>query len=177
MKYTKGTQTLLGPIVAVEKYPNVKPYKITTSQDLVWLTESEIDKIVVKPKRNIDHLIELWESEKFNEACGFICDSLGWSNSKMLYDFTFDFFKPYIEPRKYPVLTPDELKTVKWLVDRGFETIFRGRVIMGRRIIAVNPMCSIAFCEIGIGKVLTNASWITETPIDLKELIAAQEGV
>jgi hypothetical protein len=176
MKYKVGDKTLLGEIIEIDKL-STNPYVVKVEGRKHWLTESEIGKIIIKPKRNIDHLIELWENGKPDKACAFVYDNFSRQNAKRIYELTIDLFKPYIEPRKYPILTPEELKAAKWLVEGGYETIvrehgesygcygpLRGRVKVD---VKINP----------ISKILKNSTWITETPINLKELLEAQEGV
>ena len=118
MKYKVGDKTKFGEIIEVDTSYTSMPYLVEQDDDTVghWFTESEIDAIVIKPKRNIDHLIELIEARKKEEAVSFITDrrqSTSWS-------FWLHMLDEYIEPRKYPVLTPDELKAVKWLVEGGY---------------------------------------------------------
>jgi len=119
MKYTKGTPTLLGKIEEVDTSCTSMPYLVNRIIAVgYWFTESEIDAIVINPKRNIDHLIELWDGGKEYESASFMADFVNGNGSttKMMQTL----MKPYTEPRKYPVLTPDELKAVKWLVDGGY---------------------------------------------------------
>lgn len=171
MKYTKGTPTALGPIVAVDEFSATMQYKIETRQNKVWLSESEIDAIVIKPKRNIDHLIELIEARKKEEAVSFITDR--WQSTSWL--FWLHMLDEYIAPRKYPVLTPEELKAVKWLVEGGFKTI--QRCMGGWATVAKSENGSVATEALPVASFLNSVAWITETPINLKELLEAQEGV
>ena len=78
-------------------------------------------------------------------------------------------------PRKYPVLTPEELKAVKWLVEGGYTSVQNYK----------NENVEVSYGTgewfgtecIPIAKRLQNSTWITETPINLKELLKSQEDV
>ena len=175
MKYTKGTPTLLGEITLIDEKDRTFPYSVKIRDGFyLWLSESEIDAIVIKPKRNIDHLIELWDGCKSDKACRFMYDNIEW-NKRTLYNVMFELFQPYIEPRKYPVLTPEELKAVKWLVDGGFTHLKR---LNGIWEIAESEETYLYLTSFMLtAKCLRDAKWITETPINLKELLEAQEDV
>ena len=174
MKYKVGTPTLLGEIIWADEETFM--YTISMKQGMfsstMSMSEFWIDKIICKPKRNIDHLIELIEAKKREEAVAFIDyghnRSAPWSNLIAL-------LQPYIEPRKYPVLTPDELKAVKWLAEGGYTSVQNYK----------NDNIEVSYGTgewfgtecIPIAKRLQNSTWITETPINLKELLEAQEGI
>lgn len=125
MKYKVGDKTLFGKITDTDKKDSRYPYRVEFALQALWLTESEIDKIIIKPKRNIDHIIELLEDGKEEAARKFYNDLVPLSEGYAVADEIYYFLKPYTEPSKYPKLTPDEIKAVKWLVDGGFETVFR----------------------------------------------------
>ena len=175
MKYTKGTPTLLGKIEEVDTSCTSMPYLVNRDDTVGhWFTESEIDAIVINPKRNIDHLIELIEAKKREEAVEFYktferkCyKGAQWSILSLLVE-------PYIEPRKYPVLTPEELKAVKWLVEGGFKTIRNYNTWVET---AHSDDIWLGVNVPPLAKRLQNSTWLTETPINLKELLEAQEGV
>ena len=174
MKYKLGDKTLLGEIDDVYKSFTTYSYRIRTDCGSNWFTESEIDKIAIKPKRNIDHLIELIEARKRDEAIEFIDydheRNAPWNNLITL-------LCPYIEPRKYPVLTAEELKAVRWLVEGGYETLTKGGcdyVLCKSNGLA---MAYVVEASMPFVKAFYESKWITETPINLKELLEAQEGV
>jgi hypothetical protein len=176
MKYKVGDKTLLGEIDEIDTTADVIfPYKIRNdiTRRRKWFAESEIDAIIIKPKRNIDHLIELWDGGKADKACRFMYDNIEW-NKRSLYDVMFELFKPYTEPREYPILTPEELKAVKWLVDGGYHSVFR---YQGSTFAAYGACGDCDLNYTPIAHCLYSSDWITETPIDLKELLEAQEGV
>jgi len=98
MKYTKGTPTLLGKIEEVDTSCTSMPYLVNRIIAVgYWFTESEIDAIVINPKRNIDHLIELWDGGKEYESASFMADFVNGNGSttKMMQTL----MKPYTEPR------------------------------------------------------------------------------
>ena len=172
MKYTKGTPTILGEITLIDEKDRTLPYSVKIRDGFyLWLSDSEIDAIICKPKRNIDHLIELIEARKKEEAVSFI-DNCQQSTS---WSFWLHMLDEYAATRKYPVLSSEELKAVKWLVKGGYEVI---ELIDG---IWPNASCgssySTTFDRMPIAKCLRNSAWITETPINLKELLEAQEDV
>ena len=172
MKYTKGTPTLLGEIEEASECGQ-DLYTVKSSVYHEILTESEIDAIVIKPKRNIDHLIELIKAKKREEAVGFITDrrqSTSWS-------FWLHMLDEYTEPRKYPVLTPDELKAVKWLVEGGYETLTRGACDYVLRKGEGLIMAYVVEASMPAVRAFSESKWITETPINLAELLEAQEDV
>jgi len=165
MKYTKGTPTIIGPIEKINDGARV-PYMVKTF-DCHWFTESEIDAIVIKPKRNIDHLIELIEAKKRKEAVSFITDR--WQSTS--WSFWLHMLDEYTEPRKYPVLTPDEPKAVKWLVDGGYIAIQNYKNENAEASYGTDEWFGTEWMP--IAKCLCNSDWITETPINLKELLEA----
>ena len=78
-----------------------------------------------------------------------------------------DRIKPNTEPSKYPKLTPEELKAVKWLVEGGFTEIYYAydqfiyvKDNLGKSLLPV-------FAE--------GFEWVKSEPINLAELLAAQE--
>ena len=78
-------------------------------------------------------------------------------------------------PRKYPVLTPEELKAVKWLVEGGFTRLKR---INGIWEMAESEEAYLYLTSfMPTAKCLRDVAWLTETPINLKELLEAQEDV
>lgn len=167
MKYKVGDRTLLGEIKCIEEWNKGREYGIVSDNCYRWFSKSEIDKIVVKPKRNIDHLIELIEARKREEAVAFIDydheRNAPWSNLTAL-------LHPYIEPSKYPKLTPEELRAVKWLRDGGYESIVRDGCAYAcyarvKASVLINPITNL----------LADSSWITSEPINLADLLAAQE--
>ena len=170
MKHKVGDMTTLGEITRIsESFSN--PYIVKNEEFNHYFSDSEIDAIICKPKRNIDHLIELIEARKREEAVSFIDNcrqSTPWS-------FWLHMLDEYIEPRKYPVLTPEELKAVKWLVDGGYTSVQNYK----------NENVEVSYGTgewfgtecIPIAKRLQNSTWITETPINLKELLKSQEDV
>lgn len=168
MKYKVGDKTALGEITGLDGSLRLMPYYVAQGDSGHWFTESEIDAIICKPNRNIDHLIELIEARKKEEAVSFI-DNYQQSTS---WSFWLHMLDEYIEPRKYPVLTSEELKAVKWLVEGGFNTIRN-----------YNTWVETSHSgDLGLGvkflptaNCLKSSAWITETPIDLKELLEAQE--
>ena len=170
MKHKVGDKTILGEITRISEIVD-NPYIVKNEGFSHYFSESEIDAIVIKPKRNIDHLIELIEARKKEEAVSFITDM--WQSTSWL--FWLHMLDEYAAPRKYPVLTPEELKAVKWLVEGGYEVF---ELIDG---IWPNASCgssySTTFDRMPIAKCLRSSTWITETPINLKELLEAQEDV
>lgn len=168
MKYKVGDKTLLGEIEKVNEGMSI-PYMIHAG-DYRWFAESEIDAIICKPKRNIDHLIELIDKKKGADAVAFI-DECRQATSWLFWIHMLD---EYSEPSRYPKLTSEELKAVRWLVDGGFKTIRNYNTWVETSHsddlwldVKILPT---AHC-------LESSTWITETPIDLKELFEAQEGV
>jgi hypothetical protein len=168
MKYKVGDMTLLGEIEKVSEGMSV-PYMVKTN-DCHWFSESEIDAIIVKPKRNIDHLIELIDKKKGEDAVAFIDDC----RQATLWLFWIHMLDEYSEPSRYPKLTPDELKAVRWLVEGGYRAAKRFPTRVALQYVDDGWMWAqlapIAHC-------LESSAWITETPINLEELLEAQEGV
>ena len=174
MKYKVGDMTLLGVINDVDKSCTTHPYKICSDYGLHLFTELETDKIVIKPNRNIDHLIELIEARKRDEAIEFIDYNHEWNAP---WNNLITLLCPYIKPRKYPVLTAEELKAVKWLVEGGYETLAKGGCdyVLGKS--NGLAMAYVVEASMPFVKAFYESKWITETPINLKELLEAQEGV
>jgi hypothetical protein len=169
MKYKVGDKTLLGEI---DRYEENSRYCYLVEKKW-WLTESDVDKIIIKPKRNIDHIIELLEDGKEEQARKFYNELVPLSEGYAVADEIYYFLKPYTEPSKYPKLTPNELQAVKWLVDGGFYQIeYLGCI--GANITenknAFLQIDNLPFCGC-----LGHTSWMTEKPINLKELLDAQE--
>jgi len=173
MKYKVGDKTLLGEIIYVSENSRV-PYKIQTLDGYgVGLEEEHIDKIIIKPKRNIDHIIELLEDGKEEQARKFYNELVPLSEGYAVADEIYYFLKPYAEPSKYPKLTPDELKAVKWLVDGGYTAI---HVETTNVILHVDEYSFMPYAkELPIINRLFYAKWLTSEPINLKELLDAQE--
>lgn len=169
MKYKVGDKTLLGDIEKVSEGMSV-PYMVKTN-DCHWFSESEIDAIIIKPKRNIDKMMELWDKGLHDDAVEILRACLRFTS----YEDIVELRKPYIEPRKYPVLTAEELKAVRWLVEGGYTFIQNHK----SQFVEVSYGTGVWFGIewIPITKCIRNSAWITETPIDLKELLEAQEGV
>jgi len=166
MKYKVGDKTLLGEIVTASM--GSFPYLV----DGRWrFTESEIDKIIIKPKRNIDHIIELWESGKRHDAEDLYANLVDKSDS-MAGDVLV-LLDSYTEPSKYPQLTPDELKVVKWLMEGGYKEMCRNGTNISFR---ANDFW---FCpnssDFPMLKALHEISFQGSEPINLKELLDAQE--
>jgi len=173
MKYKVGDKTLLGVILAMTGETN--PYVVNCGrnvQNTCFLTEKQIDKIIIKPKRNIDHIIELWESGDWQEA-NEVATRLGIRLESLHSASIKDLLKPYTEPSKYPKLTPEELKAVKWLVDGGYTAI---HVEQANVILHVAETSFIPIAQnLPIINNLFDAKWLTSEPINLKELLDAQE--
>lgn len=179
MKYKVGDATLLGEIDEIDTTADVIfPYKIRNdiTRRRKWFTESEIDAIICKPKRNIDRIVELWDEGKADKACRFMYDNIEW-NKRALYNVMFELFKPYIEPRKYPILTAEELKAVKWLVEGGYEALSKSGYDYELHKTNGIVMAYVVEASMPLVRAFSESKWITETPIDLKELLEAQEGV
>jgi hypothetical protein len=168
MKYKVGDKTLLGEIVNIDNYDTRCPYGIESMFGCFWFSESEIDKIIIKPKRNIDKIMELWDEGNHKDAAEIFHSCKGFTT----YEDIVELRKLYIEPPKYPQLTPEELKAVKWLVDGGFDGMHRSETNVwvrdcARTLFRVDTMPTT--------KCLFNSQWITADPINLKELLDAQE--
>ena len=161
MKHKVGDKTILGEITRISEIVD-NPYIVKNEGFSHYFSESEIDAIVIKPKRNIDHLIELIEARKKEEAVSFI-DNCQQSTS---WSFWLHMLDEYVEPRKYPVLTPEEFKAIKWLTDDGAEEIHR----QSNGSWITNKYTSVCSC-------LYNSTWLTTEPINLAELLEAQEDV
>ena len=168
MKYKVGDKTLLGEIEVADENDSGSAYKIGARK---WFSESEIDAIVIKPKRNIDHLIELWEAGRKEEARRFYSD-IEFCGGLYLGDIVSGLLSNYVEPRKYPVLTPEELKAVKWLFEGGAATIEKNGYPAKACSGGGKFFMWLTYPNI---KFLNNSKWITTEPINLKELLEAQE--
>ena len=106
MKYKVGDKTLLGEITRAENL-GFTEYLV----DDRWYSEDQIDAIIIKPKRNIDHLADLWEMDS-GAAYKF------WKDSSRMNSVC-------TEPSKPPQLTPEELKALKLARDCGFNWIYK----------------------------------------------------
>jgi len=161
MKYKVGDKTLLGEIVTASM--GSFPYLV----DGRWrFTESEIDKIIIKPKRNIDHLAELREMDS-GAAYKFWKD-----NSRMnpvCYEDVAFMLAPYTEPSKHPQLTPEEIKALKLARDCGFNLIqcecTKWVSPTGKEHSWVGVQWIPSLC------VLNHSNWITEEPMSIDELL------
>jgi hypothetical protein len=169
MKYKAGDETLLGKIVTASM--GSFPYLV----DGRWrFTESEIDKIIIKPKRNIDHLAELREMDS-GAAYKFWKD-----NSRMnpvCYEDVAFMLAPYTEPSKHPQLTPEEIKALKLARELGFTDI------KGSSFGTLNPNAMLSFPEgrlLGKGFCtnyipaffcLNNPEWLTDDYTSINELL------
>ena len=169
MKYKVGDKTLLGEITDVDS--NDKdglPYVIDDGEgSWEWYSEKQVDKIIIKPKRNIDHIIELLEQGKDQEARSHYSKHIPTSEGFLSNEEICFFLKPYAEPSKYPKLTPEELKAVKWLVDGGFETAWR----VGNYVWSKTRFMSSTMNYCPIVEPLKDSTWLTSEPINLKELL------
>ena len=165
MKYKVGDKTLLGEIVTASM--GSFPYLV----DGRWrFTESEIDKIIIKPKRNIDHLAELREMDS-GAAYKFWKD-----NSRMnpvCYEDVAFMLAPHTEQSKYTKLTPEEIKALKLARDCGFNFISK-RVKQSTHIIIQKDDWIYAE-NIPAFEILDKSTWITEEPMSINELLDAQE--
>ena len=175
MKYKAGDKTLLGEIT--DRYQKIAGdwlYYIGGRLDGSWYTESEIDAIIIKPKRKIDHLIELWEAHREEDARKeFLKIIYNASMGAEDGDEIYELMKPYTEPSRYPKLTPEELRAVKWLVDGGFTEIYFAydqfvyvKDNLGKSL-WVQRLCLPVFAK--------GFEWAKPEPINLAELLAAQE--
>jgi len=175
MKYKVGDKTLLGEITYASENSSI-PYKIRADESYwVWLEEEQIDKIIIKPKRNVDHIIELLEDGKEEQARKFYNELVPLSEGYAVADEIYYFLKPYTEPSKYPELTPDELQAVKWLVDGGYTAVHTEQTNV---ILHVDEYSFMPYAkELPIINRLFYAKWLTSEPINLKELLDAQEGI
>lgn len=178
MKYKVGDKTVLGEIINVDEMRlHGLPYCVRLSRatdTYIWLTEPEIDAIIVKPKRNIDHLIELWQAHREEDARrGYLAIIYNTSIYAEDGDEIYELMKPYVEPSKYPKLTPEEEMAVMWLQGVGYTEIKKDPIdvkasYMGFRFWVANAPLTGCLCE---------SNWITTEPINLAELLAAQEEV
>ena len=172
MKHKVGDKTILGEITRISEIVD-NPYIVKNEGFSHYFSESEIDAIVIKPKRNIDKMMELWDKGLHDDAVEILRACLRFTS----YEDIVELRKPYIEPRKYPVLTAEELKAVKWLVEGGYETLAKGGCdyVMGKS--NGIAMAYVVEASMPFVKAFYESKWITETPINLKELLEAQEGV
>ena len=167
MKYNVGDKTLLGEITNIGSRGFCCPYAINIKYQTTWFAESEIDKIIIRPKRNIDKIMELWDEGQHDDAVEILRKCLRFTS----YEDIVELRKLYSEPSKYPKLTPDELKAVKWLADGGFETIYK----CGQNVWAKENITSFALNDMLPTKCFNLSKWLTSEPINLKELLDAQE--
>jgi hypothetical protein len=164
MKYKVGDKTLLGEIVTASM--GSFPYLV----DGRWrFTESEIDAIIIKPKRNIDHLADLWDNGEINKAVEFFNEIILESKIAVIENV----FAPYTEPSKYPQLTPEEIKALKLARDCGFNLIHRDGSLW------VSPTGK-TMSWVGVQWIpsldgLLRSNWITHEPMSINELLDAQE--
>ena len=171
MKYKVGDKTVLGEITGkVNGKSGQQLYYVAGRSDGYWLTESEIDAIIIKPKRNIDAVMDMWDKGNLEDAIDFFRDHVRHMST---YEDIVALREPYAEPSRYPKLTPEELKAVKWLVEGGFETIEKrsGFAIATQ----IGDVGMVLFESLAITKLMKDVSWITTEPINLAELLAAQE--
>ena len=173
MKYKVGDMTLLGEIDDVDESWTTYPYRICNNNDYYRFSESEVDKIAIKPKRNIDKMMELWDKGLHDDAVEILRACLRFTS----YEDIVELRKPYIEPSRYPKLTPEELKAVKWLVEGGYETLTKGGCDYGLGKSNGLAMAYVFEASMPFVKAFCESKWITETPINLKELLEAQEVV
>ena len=166
MKYKVGDKTLLGEI---DRYEENSCYCCRV-ENKWWLTEPDVDKIISKPKRNIDHVIELWDEGKRKDAVNYFYNcarfSSAWEDIAILGEL-------YIEPSKDPKLTPQELKAIKWLSDGGYTGISIERTNIILHIKNDQFMPQVRYFP--IIEHLIEAKWLTCKPLNLKNLLDAQE--
>lgn len=163
MKYKVGDKTLLGEIVTASM--GSFPYLV----DGRWrFTESEIDKIIIKPKRNIDHVIELWDEGKRKDAVNYFYNcarfSSAWEDIAILGEV-------YIEPSKDPKLTPEEIKALKLARDCGFNWIYKniqGNIMLQEYSCGGRSM--FAWCAPAFSTILTLEN-MNEEPMSINELL------
>ena len=173
MKYKVGDKTLLGEITYASENSSI-PYKIRADESYwVWLEEEQIDKIIIKPKRNVDHIIELLEDGKEEQARKFYNELVPLSEGYAVADEIYYFLKPYTEPSKHPQLTPEEIKALKLARDCGFNLIQCDCTMWvsptGKEHSWVGVQWIPSLC------VLNRSNWITEGPMSINELLDAQE--
>ena len=165
MKYKVGDKTLLGEI---DRYEENSRYCYLVEKKW-WLTESDVDKIIIKPKRNIDHIIELLEDGKEEQARKFYNELVPLSEGYAVADEIYYFLKPYTEPSKYPQLTPEEIKALKLARDCGFNLIQCDGTMWvsptGKEHSWVGVQWIPSLC------VLNRSNWITEGPMSINELL------
>lgn len=125
-------------------------------------------------KRNIDHIIELWESGKSADEIREFMYEKRLSTLVEKVDIQ-KWLSPYVEPSRHPKLTPDEIKAVKWLVDGGFETLERTDSIKDMRVFAQKGKSWMHVLYSPKTEILDKADWIDMFAINLKELLDAQE--
>lgn len=121
MKYKVGDKTLFGKITDTDKKASRYPYRVECRLQTLWLTEAEIDKIIIKPKRNIDHIIELLEDGKEEAARKFYNDLVPLSDGYAVADEIYYFLKPYTEPIK---LTAEERKALELARECGYDLLW-----------------------------------------------------
>lgn len=121
MKYKVGDKTLLGEIINADDGDTRYPYSISVTFGKFWFAESEIDKIIIKPKRNIDHIIELLEDGKEEAARKFYNDLVPLSEGYAVADEIYYFLKPYTSPIK---LTAEERKALELAKACGYDLLW-----------------------------------------------------
>ena len=166
MKYKVGDRTLLGEITKVDIVDKGYPYLLSLMLNTVWMSEAEIDKIIIKPKRNIDHVIELWDEGKRKDAVNYFYNcarfSSAWEDIAILGEL-------YIEPSKDPKLTPEEIKALKLARDCGFNSVSMPNAKIAR--INISQDDYIYAENIPSFTVLNESTWIARTPMSINELL------
>ena len=165
MKYKVGDKTLLGEIDRCEEN-SCYCYRV---ENKCWLAELDIDKIIIKPKRNIDHIIELLEDGKEEQARKFYNELVPLSEGYAVADEIYYFLKPYAEPSKYPQLTPEEIKALKLARDCGFNSVSMPNAKIAR--INISQDDYIYAENIPSFTVLNESTWIARTPMSISELL------
>ena len=166
MKYKVGDKTLLGEIVTASMCSF--PYLV----DGRWrFTESEIDKIIIKPKRNIDHLADLWDNGEINKAVEFFNEIILESKIAVIENV----FAPYTEQSKYPKLTPEEIKALKLARDCGFNLIQCDGTMWVSPTGKKHSWVGVQWIPSLDG--LLRSNWITPEPMSINELLARTRGL
>jgi len=170
MKYKVGDKTLLGEIDRCEEN-SCYCYRV---ENKCWLAELDIDKIIIKPKRNIDHIIELLEDGKEEQARKFYNELVPLSEGYAVADEIYYFLKPYTEPSKHPQLTPEEIKALKLARDCGFADISRSSET-DYTILFNYANYGMDYClcahEVPSFSVLCDANWINGKGQSISELL------
>ena len=170
MKYNVGDKTLLGEIEKIDGYSDgLYRYQVDDN----WFSESEVDKIIIKPKRNIDHIIELLSDGQIEETNEFL--------ARTGLDITIKsrvtasvLLNTYTEPSKYPQLTPEEIKALKLARDCGFADISRSSET-DYTILFNYAKFGMDYClcahEVPSFTVLCDAKWINGKGQSINELL------